>query len=102
MRHITFWISAASSVVNTLVTRSSHAEDTLASEYGASLQRVRTLSFTDHHEPRIQARRGTTHQPILPTEATAGSWRMPGHRVRSILKRLLLRCLRIWELLFPN
>jgi hypothetical protein len=77
MRHITFWISAASSVVNTLVTRSSHAEDTLASEYGASLQRVRTLSFTVHHEPRIQARRATTHEPILPTkrQLTAGQCR---------------------------
>ena len=32
-----------------------------------------TLSFADDNEPGIQARRGTTHQPIQSAEAAVGT-----------------------------
>ena len=54
--------------VNTLITRSSHADDTLTSECGACFQRLMTLSFADDNEPDIQARAASTHERIRSTK----------------------------------
>ena len=58
-----------SSLVNTLITRSSHADDTLTSECGACFQRLMTLSFADDNEPDIKACAATTHERIRSSEA---------------------------------